>query len=263
MENPDFMTLSDRPNKSPEDRAKPTPWGLLATLGFSGLTILANGVLGIVVATGFAAITHIPELEKDPTRLLFDGNLVTASILVSSPFIFALTLYFVNLRRGPALKDYLGLHEVDGKQILLWLFVLLLFAGASNLIAVLLKRPAVDPFMSSVYATATFKPLLWIALVVAAPVSEEVFFRGFLLYGILNTRLGPIGAVFLSALIWAPLHFQYDLYGITTVLTLGVVFGYARLRTNSVYIPIAMHALMNVIAAMEVMLHITFTAPGS
>ena len=117
--------------------------------------------------------------------------------------------------------------------------------------------------MFNIYSTAPSKHLLWIALVVAGPVSEEVFFRGFLFYGILNTNLGPIGAVVLSSLIWASLHIQYDLYGMATVLVLGLLFGYARLRTNSVYIPIAMHALMNVIAAMEVMLRITLTSPGS
>jgi len=42
---------------------------------------------------------------------------------------------------------------------------------------------------------------------------------------------------------------------------LGLLFGYARLKTNSVYIPIVMHALMNFIAAMEVMIHITQRSP--
>ncbi len=117
--------------------------------------------------------------------------------------------------------------------------------------------------MFNVYSTAVSKTLLYIALVLAAPVSEEIFFRGFLFYGILKTRLGPVGAVVLSSLIWAPLHFQYDLYGMCTVLALGLLFGYARLKTKSVYIPIVMHSLMNFIAAMEIMLRLTLASTPS
>jgi len=257
------MNISDYPSHLPGDRSKPTPWGLWATLGISALMILANIISGITAVVGFSAFSPNPDFVKDPAQLASNGTLVTLSILISSPVIFGLTLFFANTRRGLAVKDYLGLHEVDWKQTLKWLFVLLLFAGASDLITLLLKRPVVEQYMFTLYSTATSKPLLWIALVVAAPVSEEIFFRGFLFYGILNTRFGSTGAVLLSSLIWAPLHIQYDLYDIATALVLGLLFGYARLRTNSVYIPIAMHALMNVLAAMEVMLHITATSSGS
>ena len=255
------MKIYYTPSTSPDDRSKPSPWGLRATLGFSALIVLANLASGVMAAVGFVAFTQNPYLEKDPSQLASNGTLVTLSILISSPVILGLTLVFANLRRGLALKDYLGLHEVDWKQVVKWLLVLFLFAVASDLVTLLLKRPLVEQFMFNIYSTATSKPLLWTALVIAAPVSEEIFFRGFLFYGILNTGLGPTGAIVLSSLIWAPLHIQYDLYGLTTVLVLGLLFGYARLKTNSVYIPIAMHALMNFLAAMEVMIHITRTSP--
>ena len=79
--------------------------------------------------------------------------------------------------------------------------------------------------MFNVYQTATSKTLLWIALVVAAPVSEEIFFRGFLFYGIQNTRLGSKGAIILSSLIWAPLHMQYDSYNLAAIMVLGLLLG--------------------------------------
>jgi membrane protease YdiL (CAAX protease family) len=256
-----IMKIFDTPGTSPGDLSKPTPWGLRATLGLSALIILANLASGVMAAVGFVAFTQNPFLDKTPSQLVSNGTLVTLSVLISSPVILGLTLVFANLRRGLILRDYLALHEVDWKQIVKWLSVLFLFAVISDLFTLLLKRPVVDQFMFNVYSTATSKPLLWTALVIAAPVSEEIFFRGFLFYGILNSSLGPTGAVVLSSLIWTPLHIQYDLYGLTMVLVLGLLFGYARLKTNSVYIPIAMHALMNFIAAMEVMIHITQKSP--
>jgi membrane protease YdiL (CAAX protease family) len=242
---------------------EPTPWGLGATLGISGLIILANFLCGIVATAGYVAAMQKPDFTVDPTQLVSNGTLVTLSILFSSPVIFGLTFLFANLRRGPTIQEYLGFHEVDWKKIAEWLLIVVLFAAASDLVTLLMGRPIVQEFMSNIYATADSKPLLWTAFVLAAPVSEEIFFRGFLFYGILKSNLGPTGAVVLSSLIWAPLHIQYDLYGILTVLVLGFLFGYARLKTNSVYIPIAMHALMNFIASMEVMLQIALQSPTS
>jgi len=255
------MKFFDIPRTSTGDISNPTPWGLRATLGLSALIILANLASGVMAVVGFVAFTQNPFLDKTPSQLASNGTLVTLSVLLSAPVIVGLTLFFANLRRGLSLRDYLALREVDWKQIIKWLCVLFLFALAFDLLTLLLKRPIVEQFMFNVYSTATSKPLLWAALVIAAPVSEEIFFRGFLFYGILNTRLGPTGAVILSSLIWTPLHIQYDLYGLASVLVLGLLFGYARLKTNSVYIPIAMHALMNFIAAMEVMIHITRNSP--
>ena len=239
------------------------PWGLWATLGFSALIILANFFCGIVATAGYVAATQNPDLTVDPSQLVSNGTLVTLSILLSSPVIFGLTFLFASLRRGPTIKEYLGFHEVDWKRIVTWSLILVFFAAASDLVTHSMDRPIVQDFMSNIYATATSKPLLWTAFVVAAPVSEEIFFRGFLFYGIMKSSLGPMGAVVLSSLIWAPLHIQYDLYGILTVLVLGLLFGYARLKTKSVYIPIAMHALMNFIASMEVMVQIALHSQGS
>ncbi len=250
------------PENPPRD-SEPKPWGLRATLGFSALIVLANLLCGIMATAWYVAATQNPDFKMDPNQLVANGTLVTLSILLSSPLVFGMTFFFANLRRGPSIKDYLGFHEVDWKKIVKWLFTVVLFAGASDLMTFLLDRSIVQDFMFRIYSTAASKPLLWTAFVVAAPVSEEIFFRGFLFYGILKSRLGPWGAVVLSSLIWAPLHIQYDLYGILTVLILGFLFGYARLKTKSVYIPIVMHALMNCIASMEVMLQITLNSPPS
>jgi len=188
---------------------------------------------------------------------------VTLAILISSPFIMGLTVLFATLRKGITLKEYLALHEMHWSGILGWSCILFLFAAASDGLGVLLKRPVVQQFMLNVYLTAPVKPLLWIGIIVASPLSEEVFFRGFLFKGILHSKLGAAGAILLTSLAWTSLHYQYDLYGMATVMAVGLLLGFARLRTNSVYTPIAMHALMNLIAAMEVLVHLSQTGASS
>jgi len=130
--------------------------------------------------------------------------------------------------------------------------VLLLLVVLSDALTVSLGRPIVPPFMVNAYQTAGFVPLFWFALIVAAPLAEESLFRGFLFEGIFHSRLGAAGAVILSALAWASIHLQYDLYGVATIFVSGLLLGYARLKTGSLYPTLFLHGLMNLIATVEV-----------
>ena len=76
-------------------------------------------------------------------------------------------------------------------------------------------------------------------------------FRGFLLEGFRRSRLGPAGAVLLTSLIWTVLHAQYGLYELTHIFLLGIILGAARLSTGSVKVPMALHAVVNLIATIE------------
>jgi hypothetical protein len=49
-------------------------------------------------------------------------------------------------------------------------------------------------------------------------------------------------------------HVQYDLYGITIIFLAGLLFGFARWRTGSIYPCVLMHGLMNLVATLQAML---------
>ena len=86
----------------------------------------------------------------------------------------------------------------------------------SDLTTYLLGHAIVPPFMVAFYQSCPL-PLLILAVVVAAPVREEVLFRGFLFKGIAASRWGPIAAILISSTIWALIHVQYDPFGIAAV----------------------------------------------
>ena len=92
---------------------------------------------------------------------------------------------------------------------------------------------------------------IWLAVIVAAPVFEEIFFRGFLFKGLQHSRIGPLGAILVTSLLWATIHLQYDLWDLGIIFALGIFLGFARLKTGSVYATIALHALVNLIATIE------------
>lgn len=87
---------------------------------------------------------------------------------------------------------------------------------------------------------------------VAAPVFEELFFRGFFFRGIQQSRLGNVGAVLITSFFWSIIHVQYDLPLIIWIFLLGILLGIARARSNSTYLTIALHALLNLIATIQI-----------
>jgi membrane protease YdiL (CAAX protease family) len=129
--------------------------------------------------------------------------------------------------------------------------VAFVLAGAVDCLTIVLGRPLIPEFMSLAYTSADPVWLLWVAVVIAGPIFEELFFRGFLLAGFRASFLGPIGAVVLTSASWALIHLQYDAYDMSTIFVVGCVLGASRLKTGSVLLPIGMHILNNLIATIE------------
>jgi membrane protease YdiL (CAAX protease family) len=83
-----------------------------------------------------------------------------------------------------------------------------------------------------------------IAVIVAAPLGEEVFFRG-MLFGSLRGRIGFARAAALSSLVFALVHVQPPLVILMFFVGLGLAFAYER--RGSLVAPIAAHAAFNLI----------------
>jgi membrane protease YdiL (CAAX protease family) len=103
-------------------------------------------------------------------------------------------------------------------------------------------------FMTDTYTSAGWLPLLWIAVVIFAPVFEEAFFRGFLFVGLERSRIGVAGTIIFTSLVWAALHMQYNLIGMATIVIMGIVLGVIRHRTHSLWPTIIFHSLWNFVA---------------
>lgn len=228
------------------------PWGFWATIGLSCVigagVVLLQIILGIAIVV-FASFFHF---KKDPQEMAASGLFLALATCASAPVAIGLACLFARLRRSIPVTEYLGLKLVPGRTLLRWGLVLGLFSAVSDGVTSLLGRPIVPEFMSDAYRTAEFLPLLWLAVIVAAPAGEEILFRGFLFQGVAHSKLGGSGAIVFTALIWAAIHMQYDLYGVGTIFFAGLLLGFVRLKTGSVYATIFLHALMNLIATIQV-----------
>jgi len=244
------------------DEMKARPWGFWATLGFSAIIFglfCALQILVVIAFVSFAKTEH-PELDLEvyAKSLAFNGFCIAIMVVVSGLICTPLTLLFAKLRKNISVKNYIGFREPLKREWLEWLPILAAFLFLSDAVSYLLHQPIAPPFMVEAYKTAPSLPALLFAIVVVAPIFEEIFFRGFLFQGIRYSRLGPIGAIGITSFFWAIIHLQYGIYGIATVFALGLLFGIARLKTDSIHLLMVMHSLVGIVATMETALYVHF-----
>lgn len=200
----------------------------------------------------------VARLLRDPTldvdawgaRLAGDGLVLSLGAIFSA-IASLLALGLVVSRVEPRPWVFLGLTRVPISTWFGYAAVLVAFVLVSDTLTWLLGRTIVPPAMLDAYASSDRKAMLFLAIVLAAPVSEEIFVRGFL-YGVLHARgVGVLWCALLTSLLWSSIHVQYDLYEISTLFVLGLLLFWARARSGSILPPFAMHALANAIAFVE------------
>ncbi len=150
--------------------------------------------------------------------------------------------------------DYLGLRWTSWKNFAIGVVALFVLVVCWDLLSRGLGREIQPGFMGDVMKSARADGALWLlvlAFCVAAPVSEELFARGFLYRGWSESFLRPAGAIALSSLAWTVLHLQYDLFFLGQVFTIGVLLGYLRYRTGSTLLTIVLHGLNNFAATVQ------------
>lgn len=234
------------------DQESPAAWGLFGTIAWSVLVAVVFLVVQAFVAVIYAVLTmgHLPraKVEAALADLKFDGVFLSistfATLLVCAPLVVGI----VKLKRGSQLRDYLGLTAPRTRQLLLWSLITSGYCGLTGVILSLLHESKSSEFMLKTYSSTHPRWLIWVAIVVCAPVFEEIFFRGFLFKGLAASRLRWYGATVVTSVLWAAVHVQYDWYEISAIFALGLVLGAARAMTNSTLLTIWLHCFVNVLA---------------
>jgi membrane protease YdiL (CAAX protease family) len=139
------------------------------------------------------------------------------------------------------------------RQLIVWSLIISVFCGLTGVISLLLHHKGSD-FFPRVYGSVNARWPLWLAVGVAAPLFEEIAFRGFLFQGLAASRLRWYGATVVTAILWAAIHVQYDWYEVSTIFALGLVLGTARAMTNSTLLTMWLHCFINLLATAEMAL---------
>jgi uncharacterized protein len=225
-------------------------WALLA---FCAWLAAEAAVLIVFLLRWFARNPGVP---VDVDQVAHDGYVVSIAAIVSMAVQCGLVVLAVSRARQPV-AEYLGLvRRPHVREVVFCLVAVAVLLVASDLLSWMIGHDLVPPFMVKVYqASRDAGPsaflLLLIAAVVAAPIGEEIMFRGFLFRGWATSPLGVTVTIVVTSAIWAGIHVQYDWYGVVQVFCLGLLFGWVRARSGSTRLPIMMHAVCNIAATVE------------
>jgi membrane protease YdiL (CAAX protease family) len=182
------------------------------------------------------------------------GTVISLSVMMGLPAVLAVLWLATRLARTP-FADYLALHRGSWRDLLIGMAALVVLVVGWDLLSRMLGREVSPGFMVDVLKSAQADGALWllvIAFAVAAPATEELMVRGFLYRGWSESALGPFGAIVLSSLVWTAMHAQYyDWFLFSEVLSIGLLLGYMRYRSNSTWLTIIMHGINNFAATLQ------------
>jgi membrane protease YdiL (CAAX protease family) len=229
------------------------PWGYAATVGWV--------VVAFVVSAGVAFVCSLLWLGGDfqrATTTPYDGVLVTIGSLSSTPVQIAILAYAA-IRKGWPVDQYFSLAMPRAREAgyAVAIMVVVMFALEGTLF--LMSQDLVPPFQIDAYRTAKaagWLPGLFLAVVIFAPVGEEIIFRGFMYRGFARRPGQEPYAIVILAAAWTILHLQYDWVGLLQVFIVGLFFGWVRWATGSTLLTIMLHMLMNLEAMTETLIRV-------
>ena len=232
----------------------PRVWNFWGTVLW-GLFAFAAMFIGQIAVVVFFALERGGQVNLATMiqAVAASGLAISLSVIAGLPAVL-LALWLAIRWTGIPFADYLGLRWTSWGNFLLGVVALAVLVGGWDMLSRALGREVTPGFMGDVLKSAQADGALWllaIAFCVAAPMSEEIFARGFLYRGWAESRLGVPGAIVLSSLAWTSLHLQYDWFFFGEVFCIGLLLGYLRYRSGSTWLTIVIHGLNNFAATVQ------------
>jgi membrane protease YdiL (CAAX protease family) len=210
-------------------------WGPWLAVGGVFIALATGVVLGIPAAV----IGHRP--NGDLTTF---GNVGTQ---LATALGFLMVPMAIAAQRGAdglgAILGRLGVRRFR-PAALKWMAAAI---GAYLAFAILYSALIVQPHQKDIAQGFGAVPVQVLLIVIAAPVSEEVCFRG-MLFGGLREKLPRLGAALLSGLIFGGLHALTGVSAVPPLIVFGVLLALLYERTGSVIPGILLHMLNNCVA---------------
>ena len=210
-----------------------------------------NVVVLMLLVLVLASLITAPFGADAAALLMGEGELtfLGAAVLLIATQVSMLLVSWLLVFRPGALEALPSLPGRDparalltgfGWGILAWLGATLVSAG----VVWLLESIGFDAEpQAAEQAIALVDPwLVVVAVVILAPIAEEIFFRGVVFNAWLREG-GPRWAFFGSSALWALIHLS--VVALVPIFLLGLALAWIYRRTGNLLAPIAMHATVN------------------
>jgi len=234
------MEASDLPaerfgESPPSPRFPYATWGVQMAIG------------GVLIALGAGIVIGIPAVIVDnPTNGdLSDAANAVVQLATALGFLLvpiAIATQWGDSSVGVALRR-LGVRGFRPSAIK-WM---LAAVGAYLVFAALYAGIFGSPHQEDIAESFGSLPMQILLIVIAAPVSEEVCFRG-MLFGGLRTRMPRLAAALVSGLVFGALHALTGISAVPPLIFFGFVLALLYEKTGSIVPGILLHMLNNSLA---------------
>jgi len=232
----------------------PAPWGLPGTIvwGAAGICVWFIAQFAVIIAFVAWRNTTGPG-SADLGKMAHDGFLLALVTIIAAPAWIGVSIFAARLR-GWRARDYLALIPARRGEAVFGFICLAALLIGFDLFTYFIGRDVVPGFMVEAYRSARMSQslvLFFIAVVIVAPISEEVAFRGFLFRGLCASWLGVSGTLIATSAAWTAMHVQYDFFTLTQIFLIGLLLGWIRWASGSTLLTIGLHMLANLTATIQ------------
>lgn len=229
----------------------PTPGkgtgGLFAIAGIYIFAVLlyAAGYGFYVGATGGSS--DVIEIEGEQLmKHLMSLNGLTGVFVVQF-FCVMPILIFVSKFKEQTAFETLAIKSVSLRVLAIWIGALVLYIIGVYALDFFIETPTSE--FSLLMSGSKHLPLA-ISIVVLVPILEETIFRGYLFKAWRHSWLGSYGTILVTSVLFTLVHAaQYDMIILLQIFPLALILGFARERTGSLLVPIAIHSANNLLSA--------------
>lgn len=193
----------------------------LMQMGMQVLFILTPALILALMVYG-----DVPRILRVKVPRLTEVGMFTFGIIVLTPLLY----------------NYLGIQEFFIERLAAQYDWINTIKGALDELHKILERT-----YHQLLSADSFLEGLFVVLVVSVTpaICEEAMFRGYIQKSF-ELKIAPFLAAFVTALFFALYHFNP--YAMLPLFLLGLYFGYAAYKTNSIFVPMLLHFLNNLFA---------------
>jgi uncharacterized protein len=247
------------------DLGNPAPWGYWGTIVWAVLAFVLSTIAAIFYSywfLGFDQLRMLTDPLNEDLNVKYDGALIANITILSAIVQIAVIAVAIHFRHW-SFADYLGLFLPPRHVIIPAMIALAVLVVGTEGLLIILGQNTVPPFQVISYRTA--KEAGWLlplftAVVVFAPISEEIMFRGFLYRGFVRKPGHEPYAIVVITFIWMVIHQQYDWIGMAQIFVIGLLLGWVRWSTGSIGLTMLMHMAANLFATLETVVWVEWLA---
>ena len=230
---PDPVFTQPQPEREPF-------WGYADLLLIVGLCFVS--LLIAYVAIGGWVHFH-PSLKNDMLQFALPLQFLAYALIYLSFFLV------FKLKYDRPVLSSLGFRRTSHSLLAAGAGGVLLAFGI-GIVANFIHTPKVDTPFDQLVKTPLSFALLALTAVVAAPLFEEMMFRGFL-QPLVSRTLGPMLGILLTALLFGGLHaseYEFAWQYVAAISIVGIALGVLRFKTNSTLPGTVMHGCFNAVS---------------